>query len=229
MQSVQSGAMGFHVPALYPILDSSLFPAERQQRDAWLRAVVDDLGAAGVLLLQLRAKGVADEILLLDAATVRDFAGERMRLILNDRVELCRGTRFDGVHLGQTDMPIEAARSRLGSAALLGLSTHTPAQVQAGNATSADYLAIGPVFATQSKADAEPVIGLQGLRAARALTTKPLVAIGGITLANARAARDAGADSVAVIGALFASSGQSGGSPGRIARDFLRLFRYNNL
>jgi thiamine-phosphate pyrophosphorylase len=104
---------------------------------------------------------------------------------------------------------------------IVGVSTHTDAQVQAANLTSADYLAIGPIFPTSTKPDAEPVLGLEGLRRARALTAKPLVAIGGITRANARSVIDAGADSVAVISALLAA----GESVEQIAYDFLTSLR----
>jgi thiamine-phosphate pyrophosphorylase len=107
------------------------------------------------------------------------------------------------------------------SGPIVGISTHTEGQVVAADGSCADYIAIGPVFATETKADAESVVGLEGVRRARALTTKPLVAIGGITRANARSVVDAGADSVAVISGVFAS----GESVEKVARDFLELLR----
>jgi thiamine-phosphate pyrophosphorylase len=107
----------------------------------------------------------------------------------------------------------------MGAERVIGVSTHHEAQVIAADASEADYVAVGPVFATSTKADAEPVVGLEGVRRARALTRKPLVAIGGITRENARSVIDAGADSVAVIGGLLAPGEQ----PGKIAKDFLEI------
>jgi thiamine-phosphate pyrophosphorylase len=109
----------------------------------------------------------------------------------------------------------------MGSRTVLGVSTHNGEQVTAADAGCADYVAVGPVFATSSKANAEPVVGLEGVRRARALTTKPIVAIGGITRENARSVMDAGADSVAVIGGLLVK----GERPGKVAEDFLWILR----
>ncbi len=216
--------MSFALPPLYPILDSLYFPDEPVARAAYLRDTVQALADAGVTLLQLRVKHVATEQLLRDAEAVRRSAPAHLRLILNDRADLLPQTGFSGVHLGQSDLSsssMEAVRVQHGPAAILGLSTHTVAQVEQGSRNPADYLASGPVFATSSKADAEPAIGLAGLQKARAATAKPLVAIGGITLLNAQAVWAAGADSIAIIGAIFAG----GGPPGRMAGDFLKLFR----
>jgi len=218
--------MPFTLPPLYPILDSLYFPGEPVARAAYLHDTVQALADAGITLLQLRAKQAETEQLLRDAEAVRLAAPAHLLLILNDRADLLGQTGFRGVHLGQGDLPVEAARTRCGPAAILGLSTHTVSQVEQGDRTAADYLASGPVFATSSKPDAEPAIGLAGLRAARAATDKPLVAIGGITLANAQAVWAAGADSIAVISAVFAGGKQgSSNSPGRMAEDFLKLFR----
>jgi thiamine-phosphate pyrophosphorylase len=126
-----------------------------------------------------------------------------IKLIMNDRADLALAAQFDGVHLGQDDLPVETARKILGPDLWIGASTHNPSQVEAAEQTSADYVAIGPVFATISKDNPDPVIGLEGVRQARALTRKPLVAIGGITVRNCRLVIDAGADSVAVIGELL--------------------------
>jgi thiamine-phosphate pyrophosphorylase len=128
---------------------------------------------------------------------------------------------FDGVHVGQGDLSPEDARRVVGADRIVGVSTHTEAQVQAAERTGADYIAIGPAFATGTKPDAEQVVGLEGIRRARALTAKPLVAIGGITRANARSVIDDGADSVAVISGLLAP----GESVEQVARDFLVLLR----
>jgi thiamine-phosphate pyrophosphorylase len=128
-----------------------------------------------------------------------------VKLIINDRADVALAIGAHGVHLGQDDLPPEAARKLLGAAAILGYSTHNVDQALEAVKLPIDYLAIGPIFPTTSKPDAFPVIGLKGLRAVRrAIGDFPLVAIGGITHANARDAIEAGADSVAVIGALLA-------------------------
>ena len=124
---------------------------------------------------------------------------------MNDRADLCLAADFDGVHVGQDDLWPEMVRGLIGSR-IVGVSTHSPEQVaeaSADPAGPADYIAIGPVFATGSKLNPDPVVGLEGVRRARQLTTKPLVAIGGITLENCRKVLDAGADSVAIISALM--------------------------
>ena len=212
--------MPFVLPPLYPILDAGYFPAEPRERGEFLDRTVRELGRAGVTLLQLRIKAAREQVLR-DAASVRQAAPPGMRLILNDHAELVPETGFDGVHLGQQDLAVDAARAQLGPERVIGVSTHTAQQLKAADRTSADYLATGPVFATASKVDAEPAIGLDGVRTAREHTRKPLVAIGGITLQQAEAVWGAGADSIALIGALFAA----GKPPGRMAEDFLRLFR----
>ena len=135
---------------------------------------------------------------------------------MNDRADLCLAADFDGLHLGQDDLSPEAARRIIGPDHWLGVSSHNPEQVAEADKTSADYIAIGPVFATSSKANPDPVVGLEGVRRARALTRKPLVAIGGITRANARSVIDAGADSVAVISDLIRD-------PRKSAEEFLRI------
>ena len=140
---------------------------------------------------------------------------------MNDRADLAVLARFDGGHVGQGDLLPEDAHRVVGAERWVGVSTHTDEQVRAAESTGADYIAIGPAFATGTKADAEQVVGLEGLRRARALTRKPLVAIGGITRANARSVIEAGADSVAVISGLFAE----GQTVEQVARDFLQLLR----
>jgi thiamine-phosphate pyrophosphorylase len=139
-----------------------------------------------------------------------------MRLIMNDRGDLCLAADFDGVHVGQEDLSPESVRAIIGPDRWLGVSTHTPDQLREADLTSADYLAIGPVFATSSKDKPDPVVGLEGVRRARALTRKPLVAIGGITRANAASVIEAGADSVAVISDLSLD-------PCKSAEEFLRI------
>ncbi len=137
-------------------------------------------------------------------------------LMMNDRADLSLAAAFDGVHLGQEDLSVEGARRVVGSAQWVGISTHNTAQVREADLTGADYIAIGPVFATRSKQNPDPVIGLEGVEQARKATGKPLVAIGGINRANCRDVIAAGADSVAVISDLIES-------PRKSVEDFLRI------
>jgi thiamine-phosphate pyrophosphorylase len=141
-----------------------------------------------------------------------------VKLIMNDRADLALVAEFDGVHVGQDDLLPESVRRIIGPDRWLGVSTHNPEQVAEADQTSADYLAIGPVFSTSSKEKPDPVVGLAGVRRARSLTRKPLVAIGGITRANAASVIEAGADSVAVISDLLRE-------PGKSAEEFFRILR----
>jgi len=141
-----------------------------------------------------------------------------IRLIMNDRADLALLAEFDGVHVGQDDLSPESVRKIIGPNRWLGVSTHNPEQVAEADQTSADYLAIGPVFSTSSKEKPDPVVGLEGVRRARQLTRKPLVAIGGITRANAASVIEAGADSVAVISDLLPE-------PRKSAEEFFRVLR----
>jgi thiamine-phosphate pyrophosphorylase len=212
---------------LYPILDAGyLSPLDSAGRQEYLRSVAHALAAAGVTILQYRNKQDDDAQVLRDATWLRQQAPSTLSILLNDRVHLVEPSGCDGAHIGQTDLDPEAARALLGPHRILGLSTHTEAQLLSADLTTADYLAIGPVYATGSKADAEAVVGLEGVRRARALTRKPLVAIGGITLARAPEVRAAGADSLAVISALFDSPRASlQNSLQKLAGDFLQVFR----
>jgi thiamine-phosphate pyrophosphorylase len=206
------------LPQMYPIVDTGVL----DQRGLNAAHFAEELRAAGVKLLQYRDKEGAPQEVLRVAGMIRDvFAEPACRLILNDRADLAVLAGWDGVHVGQWDLSPEDARRVVGSARWVGVSTHTDAQVRLAEASCADYVAVGPVFATGTKLDAEAVVGLEGVRRARALTTKPLVAIGGITRSNARSVIDAGADSVAVISALIAN----GESAEKVARDFLELLR----
>jgi thiamine-phosphate pyrophosphorylase len=216
------GAQRF--PRLYPILDAEWVLREvaqnRPRRQALLRRVVAELADAGVEILQYRNKQENDETVVEDARVIREAAGG-MKLILNDRAALAARIGWDGVHVGQEDLPAREARKLVGPAAWVGLSTHNETQLRAANLEPVDYIAIGPVFATGSKANPDPVIGLEGVRRALSLTNKPLVAIGGITAETAAAVIEAGADAVAVIAAIFAP----GLSAGQSARDFLAKFK----
>ncbi len=211
-------------PPLYAILDIDCMLARVQSRntperdltgnrpaainpssDAGLLSAVlefaSQLHDGGVRLLQYRAKRLPARSALAHACALRQtFPG--LKLIMNDRADLCLAAGFDGVHVGQDDLLPEMVRGLIGNR-ILGVSTHSPEQVAEASASPADYVAIGPVFATGSKLNPDPVVGLEGVRRARQLTTKPLVAIGGITLENCRKVLEAGANSVAIISALM--------------------------
>lgn len=213
------------LPRLYAILDTSCFAEARA-----LLNTAEELASAGCTLIQYRNKSGNARVMLeqgreLKAHLVNSHVSQNqadagrltsIRLIMNDRADLCLGTDFDGVHVGQDDLSPESVRKIIGPDHWLGVSTHNPEQVLEADQTSADYIAIGPVFTTASKANPDPVVGLEGVRRARELTHKPLVAIGGITRANARSVIDAGADSVAVISDLVRD-------PRKSAEEFLRI------
>jgi thiamine-phosphate pyrophosphorylase len=206
------------LPRFYPIVDEGLVEKHSLNSAHFAK----QLRAAGVELLQYRNKTGGPQELLRSAALIREaFAGTECRLILNDRADLAALAGWGGVHVGQEDLSPEDARKVVGATRWVGVSTHTEEQVRLANASCADYVAVGPVFATGTKLDTAEVIGLEGVRRGRALTTKPIVAIGGITRGNARSVIDAGADSVAVISALIVD----GESVEKVARDFLDVLR----
>jgi thiamine-phosphate pyrophosphorylase len=187
-------------PRFYPIVVPSRIGAGE------ITEVCDfarELVAGGARLIQLREKLASSREILRLARELRRALPNDVRLTINDRADLAVAAAADGVHLGQDDLPPEAARKIIGQSRMLGVSTHNPDQLEAALQTSADYIAIGPVFATISKDNPDPVIGLDGVRRARSLTEKPVVAIGGVTLENCRSVIEAGADSVAVIGAIL--------------------------
>lgn len=214
------------LPVLYAIADTETLA----KRGVSLRDFVAELLAAGVEMVQLRNKtGSPQEILQQAAEITALVAGTRCTPVMNDRADLACLAGWHAVHVGHRDTPPDAVRRILTGAArrpivdssFVGVSTHDDEQVRAADAGEADYVAVGPVFATGTKADAEPVIGLEGVRRARRLTRKPLVAIGGITLEEAAAARAAGADSVAVIGGFF----RTGQRVSDVAARYLRALR----
>jgi len=163
------------------------------------------LSAGGASLIQLREKRMpALEFYEQAKAAVAVAERRGVQLIINDRVDVALAVGAGGVHLGQDDLPPDAARKLLGPHSIVGYSTHNVEQAVEAVKLPIDYLAIGPIFPTTSKTDTFPVLGLDGLRSVRsAIGDFPLVAIGGITHANARDAVEAGADSVAVISALL--------------------------
>jgi thiamine-phosphate pyrophosphorylase len=190
--------MGFSIPRLYAIID----PARAGAR---LPAVVArEFLSAGVRLMQFRDKRASSRQLYETCVELKELLRDSgCRLIVNDRADVARATEADGVHLGQDDLPIEMARRVLAPDKWIGCSTHSLGQVVEADRSTADYIAFGPVFPTVGKENPDPVVGLEGLQEARRVTRKPLVAIGGITLQNAREVLATGADSVAVIGDLL--------------------------
>jgi thiamine-phosphate pyrophosphorylase len=206
------------IPSVYPILDAG-YLARAGDRAAFLRRLIGELADAGVGILQYRNKLGTEFEILADARAIREACGSSMRLILNDWPELAVAAGFDGVHVGQTDLSPDEARSILGPGKIVGVSTHNEAQLRGADSQPVDYIAIGPVFATTTKQNSDPVVGLEGVRLARRITQKTLVGIGGITLENAAQVRQAGADSVAVISAIFSAKA----SPARQSADFLTI------
>jgi thiamine-phosphate pyrophosphorylase len=186
------------VPALYAIADRDALGA------TGLPTAVRILTEEGVRWIQIRAKGMPGEELRREVeACLEVTLGSETRLWLNDRVDLALLAPVAGVHLGQADLPAAAARSLLGTSRWLGRSTHDPVQVaRAANDDAVDLIAVGPVFPTRGKQDPGPVVGTELLSFARRLTDKPVVAIGGMTAKTLGEALDAGADAVAVLGAV---------------------------
>jgi thiamine-phosphate pyrophosphorylase len=214
-------------PRLYAIVDRTCFAGEANATAA-LTQFVQSLLAGGATLIQYRNKSGSAREMLSHTRELRrvclsqfpaqsgDVTGAPVRLIMNDRADLCLAADFDGVHVGQEDLSPAAARQVVGDRRWVGVSTHNPQQVREAEQWPVDYVAVGPVFSTASKANPDPVIGLEGIRAARRLTTKPLVAIGGITRTNCRSVMDAGADSVAIIADLLLH-------PREAVAEFLRI------
>lgn len=189
------------LPQLYPLTDTEISGLSHAEQVA----LFADGGATVVQLREKRATALQfyeQARLALEVALLRG-----VDLIINDRVDIALALGL-GVHLGQDDLPPEAARRVLGEEAVIGYSTHTVDQAVAAAKLPIDYLAIGPIFATATKENPSPVVGLDGLRAVREATgSLPLVAIGGITSANARDVLAAGADSVAIVSGLWHKPG----------------------
>jgi thiamine-phosphate pyrophosphorylase len=199
------------LPRIYPIVDAANFSTSRDVLE-----FARQLTVGGATLIQYRNKKGSARHMLSDARNLRLASTENVRWIMNDRPDLCLAAGFDGVHLGQDDLSPESARNVVKEGKWVGISSHSVEQAIAADATTADYIAIGPIFSTRSKDRPDPVLGLEGLKKVRSATRKPLVAIGGITLANCRSVIDVGADSVAVISALLSS-------PAKTVEDFIRV------
>lgn len=197
-------------PPLYAIIASS--PA-----GASAVAFAEALSGAGVRLIQLRHKTSSAAAVFAQATALLDRLSSRgVRLIVNDRPDIAAIAGAGGVHVGQDDLEVEQARRICPPPMWVGVSTHNLEQVREADGTSADYIAVGPVFPTVTKSNPDPVVGVEFLRAARRITKKPLVAIGGITAETAEQAYRAGADSLAVISDLIGAS-----DPADRARQYL--------
>lgn len=192
--------MPFRLPRIYPLTDAQLSGLSQAEQ-------VRLLTRGGATLIQLREKQMpALEFYQQAIAAVNEGLAQ---LIVNDRVDVAQAVGAHGVHLGQDDMPPYAARRLLGDQAIIGYSTHKLEQARQALSLPIDYIAIGPIFETASKTDTSPTLGLEGLRAVRNVVgDAQLVAIGGISHANAREVIEAGADSVAVISALLRDPAQ---------------------
>jgi thiamine-phosphate pyrophosphorylase len=204
-------------PPLNAIVD-----ADTAARAGWLpRDLANAYLNGGATFLQLRAKTMASGPLLELAAAIAELTAQAAALlIVNDRADIARLAGASGVHVGQDDLSPSAVRQIVGDDGVIGVSTHTPAQLEAGAREPIDYLAVGPVFATPTKDTGYQAVGLVRVRAAATIAEGvglPLVAIGGITLEHAREVIDAGAAAVAVIGDLMAT-----GDPEARVREYLK-------
>lgn len=199
-----SSLSAFRLPRLYPIIDTATLAAVGLR----CAAVADALLDAGVTMLQYRHKTAWHQRQFDEASAIaRTCEQKGVLFVLNDRADYAGLLRV-ALHVGQEDLPPVAARKVIRDE-VLGFSTHNLAQVRRADTEPAEYLSLGPIFATASKLNPDPVVGLDGLEKCRKATAKPLCAIGGITLENAREVLQAGADSVAVISALLPSAGPS--------------------
>jgi len=187
------------LPKIYPITNVELSGLSHADQ-------VRKLAAAGCRLVQIREKsGSSRKIFdsLVESVAIANDIG--MRVILNDRVDIAVAALAHGVHLGQDDLPPAEARKLLGDDAIIGYSTHSVEQAIEAARLPIDYLAIGPIFATTTKQNPDPVVGLEGIKRVRdAIGNFRLVAIGGIDISNVHSVLAAGADSAAIISDLFA-------------------------
>ena len=201
------------IPRFYPILDTLLLERFVIQPEHAAAELLD----AGVRVLQFRHKSHFSRARFEQAERIGRLCGEAGALfVLNDRADIA-AILGAALHVGQDDLPPAAARGIVGAKAVLGFSTHNEAQLLAAQNEPTDYLALGPLFTTGSKENPDPVVGVAEFRRLRPLSRRPLVAIGGITRANADRVFAAGADSVAVIGDLFPNLRAQAGEWLRIA------------
>ena len=199
-------------PRLYAIMDASLLNSSEQ-------AVAEMLAQSGAALIQYRNKQSSARRLFESVSQLlRILRPLAARLVVNDRPDIAALSGADGVHVGQQDLGPAEARAIVGPACCVGVSTHSLEQVRAAADSPADYIAVGPIFPTATKERPDPVVGLDFIRLARALTDKPLVAIGGITLERAPQVFAAGADSLAVARDLLTAA-----DPVARVRQFLKV------
>jgi thiamine-phosphate pyrophosphorylase len=183
---------------LYIILDPSVYPG------CPLVEVLEIAAQAGAFLFQYRNKNAAMKDAYTEALVLRQAAAKAgVLFVVNDRCDLALAVDADGVHLGQKDLPLDLARKVMGPDKLIGISTHNSDQVREATAGKPDYLGFGPIFTPGSKQDYDPIVGLEGLRAIRRLTSLPIFAIGGIQIEQAGDVIQAGANGVAVISAIL--------------------------
>ncbi|HEY6269765.1 MAG TPA: thiamine phosphate synthase [Candidatus Acidoferrum sp.] len=202
---------------LYVILDAALLTVPETE-------CAEKLAAAGVRLLQYRNKWAsAREVFESSKRLSALLIPQGVTFVVNDRADVALAAEASGVHVGQDDLGVESARSVIGAGKLLGVSTHNLQQFKEAAATSTDYIAVGPVFSTSTKANPDPVVGIEMIRQVRSLTDKPIVAIGGITLECAAQVISAGADSVAVISDILLAP-----EPGVRARQYIDLLETAN-
>ncbi len=200
------------MPRLYVILDAGLM---KGSAEVTARQLIE----AGVRVMQYRSKGgSARETLEVSQRLAVICAEAGATLFVNDRSDIAYLAGAAGVHVGQEDLSVEEARKVIGVERWIGVSTHNLEQFRAAIDSSADYVAVGPVFATKSKENPDPVVGTEFIRTVRELTTKPIVAIGGIALERAGEVMEAGADSLAVISDILLAA-----RPGERAREYLRV------
>jgi thiamine-phosphate pyrophosphorylase len=198
------------LPRLYVILDAALITSS--ERDCAL-----GLAEAGVRLLQYRNKSApARQYLASSRELAETLRPHGVSFFVNDRPDVAFFAGAAGVHVGQDDLDVEQARRVVGREKLVGVSTHSLEQFERAAESSADYIAVGPIFSTSSKANPDPVVGLDFIRTVRRLTDKPVVAIGGITLERAASVIEAGADSVAVISGILGAA-----DPAQRARQYI--------
>jgi thiamine-phosphate diphosphorylase len=185
------------LPKLYAITDCQLSNCTHEE-------IAQMMVAGGARLIQLRDKEASSrEMLDAARACLRHTRPAEALLIINDRVDVALTVDADGVHLGQEDMSVEEAREILGDDKIIGISTHSLEQFRAALDTSANYIAVGPIFPTKTKENPHAVVGLEFVRETKELADRPIVAIGGITVERSLEVIAAGADSVAVISALY--------------------------
>jgi len=205
------------LPRLYVILDAALLTIPETE-------CACELADAGVRLLQYRNKTASSRELLEGARRVASVLIPRgVTFLVNDRADVAILAGASGVHIGQEDLGVEEARAVVGAERLVGLSTHNREQFQQAAASSADYIAVGPIFSTSTKSNPDPVVGTQFIHEVRPLTEKPIVAIGGITLDRAAEVVRAGANAVAVIGDILRAP-----DPGARAHQYVELLEAAN-